>query len=141
MSEGNGVIRIGRKGIVKFEFEGRNGEIVPVEVDIVHMHDYWFGIVQGFRDEKQEIPASRMSEYIEAKAAFVKKMLRDTGTKVPERMAQYDAVADDLSHANALEFHRCMIEEVEKLQSFFVPRIGKGPSPPPSSKPEVTFSE
>lgn len=77
MSEGNGVIRIGRKGRKKFAF-GDDGQ--PFEVDVVRVFQQWIEIDDGFRPDEEDaqgrrpIPLTDMPAYHDAAVTFVKEL-------------------------------------------------------------------
>ncbi len=108
MSEGNGdgIIRIGRKGKQKFCF----GDSPAFEVDIIHVANQWAQVDRSFRDEKGVIVADTLSKFNEAALEFVKQI----------------AAQPDLTLSEALEFLKHITLEGEKLRLFFDPKPADG---------------
>lgn len=117
MSEGNGdgVIRIGRKGKKKIAL----GDGEPRDLDIVDVSNRWSEIDRSFRDADFKIPSERIAEANEAAYAFVMGIFEDAS----------------ITRAEALEFLKIITEEAAKLSDFFTVKSG---SVEPSSQESTT---
>ena len=124
MSANNGVIRIGRKGIVKFAF-GDDG--APFEVDVVVAMQQWFAIDDSFR--QTEGPKE--------------------GTILTEDMPAYHQAAVDyakglgaplITVAEALDFIARLREQWDGLVDFFRPKKREKEGSPDTSAVELRFS-
>jgi hypothetical protein len=134
MSAGNGVIRIGRKGLKKFAF-GEDG--APFEVDVVAAFQQWIGIDEQHRQTDGERKGSILSEdyaaYHQAAVDFA------TGLTVK----QGATVADipDITIAEALDFIARLREQYDELVDFFRPKRPERDESPGTSGVELQFSE
>lgn len=129
MSDGSGVIKIGRKGRQKFQF----GDTPEFEIDLVRTHDAWADIDNSYRDAAGNVPRDKMPQYRADTIEFVREVIRRHTT--PEHAA---AIIDLLTDAECLEFHKHLTERVLALKDFFTVASGKEASPPAST--EVKFS-
>lgn len=133
MSDSNGVIRIGKKGIKKFAF----GDAEPFEVEIVGAWQKWLVVDESFRppqfnedgtpNENRNVSNESAGEYYKAAQDFVKGL-----------------GAGDVTPAEALEFLARLKEEWDNLITFFRPRSrDERDSPDFSDSPsaELQFSE
>jgi len=117
----DGILRIGRKGKVKFAF-GENG--TPFIVDVVAISNRWWEIRRNFADKDDKVPPDRIEEFNRTAIAFVCELApKDSG---PE------------SNAEVEEFFKLLADERQKLQRFFVPASPEEPSSP--ERTELTFS-
>lgn len=128
MSENNGVIRVGRKGLKKFAF----GEDGPVfEVDVVVIFQDWIACDSEFRDlncgEDRIISQRKMSDYNQMALDFVESL--------------DESYRDKLSKAEALDFIARLCEEYNKLADFFQPKKRGEDESPDTSEVELRFSE
>lgn len=141
MSSGNGVIRIGKKGLRKFAF-GDDDSAPIIEVDVVNVHDELVELDWKYRDAEGKLLPDKSREHRTARFEFVKGLILET-MKVAslEKQHALKKVADDLTLAEALEFERYITEETARLKDFFAPATGNGQSPPGSSVGAVTYSE
>ena len=120
MSESNGVIKLGRKGKRKLQYD--DGSPV-VEVDVVACANQWALIDDGFRQEG-EVPRERREEFYTAAWQFARGHLQ----------------VEDISLADALHFLKVVTEEAEALQGFFAVKRPAAPSSgPPSAAPVTRF--
>ncbi len=139
MSSGNGVIRIGKKGLRKFAF---GDEGAPFTVDVVVAFQQWILIDDEFRTEEREgsnyrtIPLDKMLEFQKAAADFVRSLAASplgspvgSGGKPP-----------DITTAEALDFIARLREEYDELADFFVPRSREERASPDTSAAELRFS-
>ncbi len=136
MSESNGVIRIGRKGLKKFAFgeetEGEEGK--PFEIDVVAAFQAWVAIDETFRldgpdvseEERYSIRTEDAAAYHAAAIAFVKSL---GGNKVP-----------NISVGEALDFVARLREQYDELVVFFRPKLREKPASPDISEAELRFS-
>lgn len=123
MSESNGVIRIGRKGIKKFAF----GEDGPAfEVEVVEAFHEWVNTDGGFRDENRIVKDEDIASYHEAAVKFV------TG------LSKYKE--GEITKAEALDFIARLREEYDKLATFFQPKSPEKLDSPATTGSELTFS-
>ena len=114
VGNGDGVIRIGRKGIKKFAF-GDDG--APFEVDVVRAFQEWLNIDEQHRqtdgDKKGMVLPEDMPAYHQAAVDFANGL---SNTKV--------------TVAEALDFKARLCEQYEELADFFRPkRRGEDESP------------
>lgn len=137
-SNGDGVIRVGRKGLKKFAF---GDEGVPFQVDVVVAFQEWIGIDDGFRptetnsDGNRLIPADQMPEYHEAAVNFVERLANakwvDGGDTPP---------LITLTVAEALDFIARLREQYDELAVFFRPKLREEPDSQDTSEAELRFS-
>jgi len=125
VSENNGVIRIGRKGLKKFAF----GEGEPFEVDVVVAFQEWVNIDDQFRErsEDRSILTADMPGYHQAAVEFVNQLSnRTTPTKI--------------TTAEALDFIARLREQYDEVAAFFRPKLREEQESPDSSGAELRFS-
>lgn len=138
MSANNGVIRIGRKGIVKFAF-GDDGP--PFEVDVVVAFQTWIGIDETFRPSEEDsegargIPTSDMPAYHQAAVDFVQ------GLSGGPNQSRPSSVPSGITTAEALDFIARLREQYDELAAFFRPRSREKRESPATSEAELHFSE
>ncbi len=143
MSENNGVIRIGRKGIKKFAF-GEDG--APFQVDVVVAFQGWMCLDDEFREREgcvdRTIKTADMPEYHRAAVRYVQELATDPigsigldghGRPIPSEVPT-------LTVAEALEFIALLREEYEALVTFFQPRLPDEPDSPGTSEGGLQFS-
>lgn len=129
MSENNGVIRIGRKGLKKFAF----GDGEPFEVDVVSALQAWVAIDESFRPETEDengnrpVATSDMLAYNQAAVSFCKELAGEADGPT--------------SKAEALDFIARLREQYDELAHFFRPNLQKERDSPVSSGAELRFSE
>lgn len=132
MSASNGVIRIGRKGIVKFAF----GDGAPFEVDVVVAFQQWIAVDDSFRPPEEDaeglrsIPLENMHTYHAAAVDFVRSL-----SPQPTMPA-----SPDLTTAEALDFVARLREQYDELASFFRPKSREKRASPDTSEAELRFS-
>jgi hypothetical protein len=128
----NGVIRVGRKGRVKFAF-GEEGE--PFEIDVVAAFQEWLEIDESFREQEGDdagvIPTGKMTEYYQAALDFATKCAGEAG----------EAGGKPTSQAEALDFIARLREQWDELADFFQPKKREKVASPGTSGPELRFSE
>lgn len=124
MSESNGVIRIGRKGLKKFAF-GEDG--AEFSVDVVKTWQEWINIDESVRDTEGQIKAENMPLYHKAVVDFAAEL----SNSKPE----------SLTVAEGLEFIAKMREQYEELADFFQPKKRKEQEPSASSATGMQFTE
>lgn len=133
MSElnGNGVIRVGRKGRKKFAF-GEDG--APFEVDVVVAFQEWIAIDEGIREryEDRTIPIADMPLYHQAAVEFASRLATD-----PTNLSE----PPDISTAEALDFVARLREQYDEVAVFFQARSRDERASPDSSGMEMRFSE
>lgn len=139
MSQNNGIIRIGKKGLKKFAFgdeDAPNGP--PFEVDVVITFERWLVIDDQFRpierDEKGErnIPRAEMPAYTNASAVFVEELRGD----IAKSQEGYQPVTT----AEAMDFMARLREEYDALLVFFQPKLRQEPESQGTSEVEMRFS-
>ena len=123
MSEGNGILKIGRKGKKKFAI----GDGAPFEIDVIAENNRWIRLSNEYCTEKNEdgqmvCPRNQMEARELAGWQYVQQI---SGTA-------------DVTLAEALEFLSVLAEEAGKLQPFFKPRSSDEPSSPEHST--LTFA-
>lgn len=129
MSESNGVIRIGRKGIKKFAF----GDGPVFEVDVVVAFQRWVVIDDSFRpvpanpEEGRPIPVAEIPTYHEAGRSFV------------AELSGYNP--EDITTAEALDFLARLREQYDELATFFRPKLRDEQDSPATSGAALHFSE
>lgn len=123
MSAGNGVIRIGRKGIKKFAF-GDDG--APFDVDVVVVLQKWVAVDNGFRESStdESILTEHIPMYHQAAVAFVKEV----------------SGGYEVTTAEALDFLARLREQYDELVAFFRPKSRDEPDSPGSTATELRFS-
>lgn len=135
MSQNNGVIRIGRKGVKKFAF-GEDGK--PFDVDVVVAFQGWLCIDDEFRERDgcvdRTIKTSDMPEYHRAAVDYVQGLATNhiTGQRSDEPI---------LTVAEALEFIALLREEYDGLLTFFRPKSLGEQDSPDTSEGGLRFSE
>jgi hypothetical protein len=114
----NGVLRIGRKGRMKFAF----GEAAPFEIDVVQVYNQWVVLRAQFENEKGEIDEPNMQACNESTMRWVSQM----------------ASVPDITLAECLEFIHLISQEKDKLALFFAPKSQGAPGSPANT--ELRFS-
>ena len=132
-NNGDGVIRVGRKGRKKFAF-GEDGE--PFEVDVVVAFQEWVGIDEGFRDQNEDrsIHTADMAAYHQAAVEFV------TGLAGPAGAATPSNPLPTITTAEALDFIARLREQYDELADFFQPRKREKVESPATSEAGLRFS-
>lgn len=129
-NNGDGVIRVGRKGRKKFAF-GEDGE--PFEVDVVVAFQEWIGIDDEFRDrtEDRSVAVADMAEYHAAAVDFVRRKATSPidDTEVPL-----------ITTAEALDFIARLREQYDEVADFFQPRPRAERDSPDTSEAVLQFS-
>lgn len=123
MSQSNGVIRIGRKGIKKFAF-GDDGPVF--EVDVVATMQQWFIISDSYRTQEdtngdKSVPLEQMCNYHAEAQTYVTSLQGDE--------------AIHLTVAEALDFLARLREEFNRLADFFRPKLQEEEDSPDTSGP------
>lgn len=123
MSENNGVIRVGRKGLKKFAF----GEDGPVfEVDVVVAFQEWITTDASFRQEDGTGPilSTDMAAYHLAAVGFAEKISGNEPNPLTEAMAAERCInrPSKITTAEALDFIARLREQYDELVVFFQPR-------------------
>ena len=133
MSNDNGVIRVGRKGIKKFAF-GEDGE--PFSVDVVVAFQEWVTIDDSFREhtDDRSIVNEDMKDYHTAAVEFVARL---AGNSVPIM----DASVSTITTAEALDFIARLQECYDEVAAFFRPKSREEPDSPATSEVELRFSQ
>lgn len=139
MSASNGVIRIGRKGIVKFAF-GDDGK--PFDVDIVIAYQEWYALDEQFRIEdgmphEGEVPPERLVEYHQAAIQFAQKM---SGNITIDPQTGVEIPSATISGAEAMHFIAQIREQYSEMVHFFRPRLRGEQGSPATSEPALQFS-
>lgn len=134
----NGVIKIARRGKVKFELE--DGK--PFELDVVSVHDDVIDLDWSFRDVDGQgngvVPQAKRQEWKKAIHDFWQAVVNDGYAAM-----QYDVGAPSLTRAETEALAHAISEEVKKLRDFFLPKKDAS-SPSPSSTEagsETRFSQ
>ena len=117
---GQGIIRIERKGMVKFAF-GEDGQ--PFDVDVVTAFQEWIGIAEGLRDENGEISTAATLSYQQAAVDFSKRIS-----------------GGEVTTAQALQFLARLREQYDELAVFFQPRSREKLGLPASTEAALRFS-
>ena len=120
---GNGVIRVGRKGIRKFAF-GDEGE--PFEVDVVVAFQEWIRTDDEFRDTERNIPLSDMSRWHQAAVEFVMRL-------------GAEHVTENITTAEALDFIARLRECYDEVAVFFRYKSRDEPDSQGSTGAELRF--
>lgn len=141
MTQANGerVVKVGKKGHILFEFEGKDASVV-LRVDVIALYDEWVVMDRQFRDEEGKVPTERIQEMEKAIWNWVRDVIgRSVGetAQQPER-DRAKKVINGLSLANALEFRALLIDEANALFPFFKPKSAEKPSSAEST--ELRFS-
>jgi hypothetical protein len=123
---GREIIRTKSKGNKWFAV-GEEGE--AFKLDVIATSNQWLDISRSFENESGVVPADKLMDLNRACWKFVKDLATDPDGK---------CLAPDISLAEALEFMRLLIDESEKLRSFFERKPSREPSLPEST--ELTFS-
>jgi hypothetical protein len=138
-TNGDGIIKVGRRGIRKFEFGDEAGS-VTIELDVIGVWDEWVEIDHSFRDEKGVILKDRLVERNTRCRTWVQGMIEAAGGVTNAEDASH--VAQHLSLTDALTFMKLLCEEVEKLKVFFERSTGEKPSSGVSSgDARVTYEQ
>lgn len=117
----NGVVRISRKGMVKFAI----GEDEPFILDVIDVHDQWYQSDWSMRDKDGAIPRDQQVGWNENRRAFFQTITQQAyQSQLPGKECPV------LTHAEAGEFLAKIQEEATRLRSFFFPKSPDQPSSP-----------
>lgn len=130
----NGVIRISRKGVVKFAF-GEEGDEFPVDVRVVY--DAWREVDWQLRNDKGELPNDKWVEHGQNRIKFVQEIVN--GAYQVLMMDGQPREVPEVSGSEAVAFIDRVYEEVEKAHNFFSPKKDE-PSSSPGNQPEVRIN-
>ena len=123
----NGVVRITKRGVVKFAF-GETGK--EFEVDVVQVYDEFVEMEWGFCDENNKIPKEKHPEYRKARVDFTQAIVND---------AYGNETAPIITRGESDEFISRILEEVAKLRPFSKESSEEKQSSPSST--EIRFSQ
>lgn len=138
-NNGDGIIKIGNQGIVKFQFGDDNGPMIAL--DVLLTNDCWAELDWSFRDADGKLIDGKIAEWRLAKIAFFRKVITDAAAGQSQDMQQMAAqIAGSLNYAQVNRFQDQIRKECEKLKPFFSEGTGSEQSPPASSA-KVTYSE
>jgi|HubBroStandDraft_2_1064218.scaffolds.fasta_scaffold461036_2 hypothetical protein len=120
----NHVLRIPRQGMAKFAL-GDDGP--TFELDLIHAHDGWIGIQNGYFDEAGKIPDAKADEWRETRRAHFQALVQEA----------YNAInageAPRMTRWEVEHIWHVVREEVRKLRDFLSPVSVTPPSPPANS--------
>ena len=126
----NGVIKIGKKGRLKFQFDEA---FEPFEVDAVAVFDAWFEVDWALREADGSLPNNKLNEHGQNRLAFVQGIINDAyaamGVTSPPVISRGEAEA----------FIVEILKEVQALRDFFSPKKDEPGSSPGTT--EVRFSQ
>ncbi len=140
----NGVVRLRRRGRVKFQFE--DDDATRFEIDVIEVYDQWHEIDWAHREQRNDadgkesgwfIPNAKWNEYCQDRLNFVQAIVNDAYAKLnPPQPAPV------LCRAEAEEFIHQITEEANKLRDFTGPK-NQDPSSSSPDKPEmrINFSQ
>jgi hypothetical protein len=138
MSQSNGVIRIGKKGLKKFAFgeEGAPGS-EPFVVDVVSAFEDWLVIDDNFRPTERDSEGNRNIPRVEIPAYHA------AAVAYAEKVRGNVEGAEPITTAEALDFMARLREEYDALLHFFRPKSLPEPGSPDTSKEDsvLQFSE
>ncbi len=117
----NGVVRIARKGLVKFAF----GDGPEFQIDVIAVYDEWWQADASMRTDGK-LPTDKQVAWNETRRAFVQNIAAQAARKSDPACDWKPA----LSMAEVGEFMARLNDEVEKLRPFFAPTAGVPPSSP-----------
>lgn len=141
MSKENGVIRVGRRGTVKFAF-GEDG--APFSVDVVTAWQEWICIDEEFREREGregQVLNQDMPEYHQKAVEFAKRLgTTEVIEKTPEGPVSRGFIEPDITTAEALEFIARLREQYDEVATFFRPRLREERDSQDSSEAELRFS-
>lgn len=138
-TNGHGVLRVGRKGRMKFAF-GDHAVLDPmrpaleIEADVLALYNDYCEMDAPFwgPDGKFIEGPGKMTEHMVAKLNLVRGWIIEGGKAMKED-GEAMALANDLSPAEALELIRMVTEEYTKLKPFFSPRASESELSSPES--------
>lgn len=129
MSANNGVIKITRRSLMKFQF----GDDQPVlEFDVIAVADQWHEVNFALRvleNDMWVLPPNKTEEYAVNRLNFVQALVDTT-----------DGTAT-LTRIEAEEFIRRVYEEAEKLRNFTSPKTAETSSVLESTERVSNFSQ
>ncbi len=142
MSNDNGVIRVGRKGIKKFAF-GEHGEVFSV--DVVVAFQEWVTIDDTFRErtDDRSIVSEDMKDYHIAAVAFVERLSGNDLNPLAKAMVAEHEIRPPIkiTTAEALDFIARLQECYEEVAAFFRPKSREEPDLQGSTVQELRFSQ
>lgn len=135
-ANGNGVIRVGRKGTKKFAFgnEGEPGS-EPFSVDVVVAYQAWICTDNDFREQVdptggRTIPTANMPEYNRMAKEFVQSLAAGGPDKEPP----------EITTAEALDFIARLRECYDEVAIFFLAKSPEERASRDTSEVELQFS-
>ena len=132
--QGSGVIKIGRMGKRKLQFEGSD---IVFELDVIRTGNRWAEIDGKFpHDPNGRITPEHLDAVTLQAIAFVQEII--VGSVGADRQAEVATLAQSISGADAFHFIKLITDEAEELKPFFTPKSAAARSSPEST--EVTFS-
>lgn len=130
----NGVIRIGRRSLRKFQFEDA-GPVV--EFDVIEVSDQWHEVNFALRVKEGDdlvLPPEKFNEFKVNQLNFVQSLVNDAYEKL-------GAQAPQLTRGEAEEFIRQVQEATVQLRNFTSPRTDETSSAPESMDRGLDFSQ
>jgi hypothetical protein len=124
-TNGEHVLRIGRKGCVKIAF----GDEAAFSIDVIETSNQWLQVEQQFRDADNKVPLAELVAMNNRAWEFVRDLAGHKG---------YSAEAvQAITLAESLEFMKIVTEESQRLSGFFTVKSVK--EEPSSPEPTTTL--
>lgn len=134
MSSANGVLKITKRSLRKFQFSEEE-TIIPL--DVIEIADQWHEVNFALRTLEGDmwvLPASKVNEYAVNRLNFVQAI-------VNEAYAKLEKQPPVLSRIEAEEFIQLINKEVEELRNFTSSKDVKTSFVPENTDREVVFSQ
>lgn len=121
-SNGESIIKIGKKGRVLFQFR----DCEPFAVSVIMLQNQWAEIDRTFRDEEMKMQPGAYQQWLKALWDFVSSIEAKPGQTVAQQL--HEAGENELDPAEALEFINLVNDECDKLVPFFERKSKDEPS-------------
>jgi hypothetical protein len=131
----NGVVRINKRGLAKFQFGEDEGEPV-LTLDVIAIYDAWHSVIWELRDKDGVLPNDKQNDYGQNRLNFVQSIVNDAYKK-----ADANAPVPTITRAEAEMFIAEITKKAEELRAFFYPPKETPSSLPGSSATEIRFSQ
>ena len=133
----NGVVRISKRGLVKFQFGDETDNEPVLTFDIVEVFDNYERVNWEFRDKDGVLPKEKWQEHSDALFQVLQSFVNDAYKKYAGDKTPYL-----LSRGEAEIFLSMIRKEVKMLRDFISPPKDEPTSPPANSEgTEVRFSQ
>ena len=132
----NGVIRIAKRGLAKFQFGDEDSTEPVLTLDVISVYDQWAEMEWLLRDKDGVLPNDKINEHGQNRLDFVQGIVNDAYGKIAEKPP-----VPTITRAEAEAFIVEVSRKAKELRDFFVPKKDEPSSVPINTETEIRFSQ